>query len=673
MSQAEEDVQLPGTGKALARVERRGDDLEWADLRSAVGWIRSRRVLLGAILLIVAQLAWKAQFLSTLYFRQDDFHDLDLAVDHGFTWKYLTFIGSGHLIIGLRIIAWVLVRVSSTPYNWLLASTVSLVFVAAASIAAYRLLRDLFGERPAILIPLAIYLLSPLTMPDLGIWSSAMESVPLQLATFLALSAHLRYVRTRRWPYLAASAFWMVFGLIFFEKGLVLPLLLFGVTAAYLVDRRSLLGGIFNALRKYWLAWLLYIVLAIGYLAVLAEALHTSTSQPKVPISASGVLTFVWELLRDTFIPGSIGGPWQWFPVAGNSFSFAAPPPALVGISIAVLLAIVVVSIWLRPVAWRAWLILAVWLAAADMLPVAIGRINTFNPSVLGLETRYVADAMPVLAICVGLAFLPVMAQPSDRASAAAEAQAAGRSRHHRSESSSSSLRPLAAGLVGVFVFSSIWSVSAYEGVTNGNEARDYITNAALALKDAPRGTKVVDRPMPQNIVEGTFEAYAYTSKVVGYMEKGKLKGKLDWISRPTGTIDGLMTFGTDGRLHVIQVYGTTSQPRADHSCWPQRHGRIVVPFIQASSGFSGTVRIGYIWSGSTPAVVYVRYGHTVQRLAVEPGLHAGFLHVLGSARGIVVSGLGGIKMCVGDVEAGNIGPANAGTVIPPLPSPAHS
>src|SRR5260221_7357364 len=92
-------------------------------------------------------------------------------------------------------------------------------------------------ERPAILIPLGVYLLSPLTMPDLGIWSSAMESVPLQLATFMALSAHLRYVKSGPARHLTAAGFFLAFGLAFFEKGLVLHVLLFAVTAAYFADR----------------------------------------------------------------------------------------------------------------------------------------------------------------------------------------------------------------------------------------------------------------------------------------------------------------------------------------------------------------------------------------------------------------------------------------------------
>lgn len=661
MSQAGEEVQLSGSGRSVVPVGTAEGEPDWADFRSTLTWAAEHKVLLSALLLIAVQLAWKSQFLGHLYFRQDDFHDLDLAVDHSFTWGYLTFIGSGHLIIGLRIVAWFLVRLGSTPYNWLLASVVSLAFVAAAGLAAYRMLKDLFGERPAILVPLALYLLIPLTMPDLGIWSSAMESVPLQLATFLAVSAHLRYVRTRGTRHLVAAAIWVGFGLLFFEKGLVVPLLLFGVTAAFLTESQSVPGGALTALRRYWLAWALYLALDVAYVLVLAAALKTSTSQPKVPISSTGVITFLWELLRDTLLPGLLGGPWQWFPVPGSSFSFAAPPASLVAISVVVVAAVLVVSIALRPVAWRAWLLLAGWVAAADMLPVIIGRLNTFNPSVLGLETRYVADATPILVLCVGLAFIPLGPGISGAALL----------RSHARRIDTARFRPAAAGLVGVFIFSSIWSVQAYENVTNGTEAGGYIANARLALADAPEGTPVVDRPLPQNIVEGTFEAYAYTSKVIGYMERDNLKDKLHWIGRPNGTVDGLMIFGPDGRLHVAKVYGTASPGGLGQACWPQHKGKILVPFDHRSSGYSGALRIGYIWYSKIPATVDVKYGRFVLPLAVRPGLHSGFLPITGAAYKIVVSGLGGTHMCVGDVEAGNLGPATTGPVIPPLqPAP---
>lgn len=636
-----------------------GADVEWADLRPMAAWIREHRVLLGAVALIVAQLAWKAQFLSHLYFRQDDFHDLDLAVGHQFTWSYLTYIGSGHLIVGLRVIAWVLVRISSTPYNWAAASVVSLAFVAAAAAAAYRLLRDLFGDRPVILVLLAMYLLTPLTLPDLGIWSSAMESVPLQLSTFLAISAHVRYVRSGRTRHLAAAGLWIVVGMAFFEKGLVLPALLFAITAAYLTDRRTVVAGALRAFRRYWRAWLLYAVLAAVYLAILLVSLRTSASRPGVPLSARGVATFSSELLRDTFLPGAIGGPWKWFPVPGNSFSFAAPSPGLVVLSAAVAVAVIGISIAMRPTAWRAWAILAGWLITADMAPVVIGRLDLISPSVLGLETRYVADATPILIVCLGLAFLPL-------------AGVAGSGRVHvsrrrqlvRPETARSAL----AAMVGLFVFGSIWSVQAYENDTNGTQARSYIVNAGMALRQVPKGTLVVQRPLPQNILVGTFGAYAYTSKVIGAMERGKLAGKVRWIREPRGTVGNLWVFGPDGRLYQARVLGATARPAAGRHCFAQRQGTVRARFAAPSSAFSGTLRFGYFLYAPHPATVYVTYRGTEQPIRLKPGLHAGYLPVTGKASRVIIRDIDGGRLCIGDVEAGNIGRAAFSQVIPPLP-----
>jgi hypothetical protein len=105
---APQQESVPGT--VVLRQDHSSEDLQWADLRPATTWVRTHWVVVCGLALIAVQLAWKGQFLSHLFFRQDDFHDLDLAAEHHFTWSYLTFIGSGHLIIGLRMIAWALVR-----------------------------------------------------------------------------------------------------------------------------------------------------------------------------------------------------------------------------------------------------------------------------------------------------------------------------------------------------------------------------------------------------------------------------------------------------------------------------------------------------------------------------------------------------------------------------------
>ena len=136
MSQAGEGIQPVGSGKAIVRLpEGQGAD-PWADLRPAAAWLEGRRpVLVGALILIAIQVAWRAQFLSDMYFYRQDFFNLDLASRSPFSWHYLTYVGTGHLMIGERAIIWVLTRVSL--YNWGLASALSLAFLAAAGFAAF--------------------------------------------------------------------------------------------------------------------------------------------------------------------------------------------------------------------------------------------------------------------------------------------------------------------------------------------------------------------------------------------------------------------------------------------------------------------------------------------------------------------------------------------------------
>jgi hypothetical protein len=651
VSHTDEGVLWPSSGNVPARLEDVEPDLEWADLRRGVEWVRAHRIAVIGFALILASLVLKAQFLSHLYFRQDDFHDLDLAIANPLDWRYVTFIGAGHLIIGLRVVAWLMVRIS--PYNWTLASLVSLAFVAAASIAALQLLRKLFGDRPAILIPLLVYVLCPLTLPDIGEWSSALESVPLQLAIFMAVSTHIDYVRTKRVLDLVKTAAWVIFGMAFFEKGVVIPLLLFALTASFLLEgKQTWLEGARQALVRFWRAWLLYLVIMIGYLIVLEVSLHTSTTQPGVPVSGSAVVTFVEWLLRYSFVPGVVGGPWQWLPVVGNSYSFAAPPPALVWFAVVAVLVVIVTSILRRPIAFRAWAILLGWVVVADMLPVTISRLGAFSPAVLGTETRYVADAVPVLAICLGLAFWPIGGRTPAEGQDPRRAQLLNLHRF--------SFDGIAV-LLALFVFGSIWSVQAYESVTTGQPAASYMANAALAVAQAPRGTPVFDVAVPGNMVEGLFGSYALQSTVIGDIQPGKL----DWIRKPSGTLDGLRMFGSNGKLYQVYVSGASSMPlRAGQKCWRHRNNQIVIRFRAASPAYTGILRLGYLWYSSAAGAVTVEYPTGSATISVKPGLHAAFVPISGSVRQVTIEDPAD-SLCVGDAQAGNFSPNPFGQVLP--------
>jgi hypothetical protein len=612
--------------------------------------------MVAAIVLIAAQILWRAQFLSRMYFYRQDFFNIDFAIRSPFGWHYLTYVGTGHLEIVQRAIIWVLARIS--VYGWGLASAVSLALLAAAGLAAFALLRTLFGERPAILVPLAIYLLSPLGIAAVGWWTVALESLPLQLALFMALNAHVRYVRTSSTRHLVAAACWVTFGMLSFEKGLAVPLLLFAVTAAFLVTGGgSWVSAMARALARYRRAWLVYAAIMTGYVVVLATSLHTSTSRPLVP-HASAVFKFSWDVVKDALLPGAVGGPWQWWALPGGAYAIANPPAALIWLAFIIAATVVGASLLRRRVSWRAWTIFAVWVIVADMLPVIIARLNWY-PILLALDTRYVADAVPVLAICVGLAFLPVTDRSESSAVSAPVDPRAGAHARQQPSSAERAWRSTASAVFAVFAVGAIWSAGAYEVATTGQPAASYIATAADTVATAQPGTHVLDGAVPDQVKVGAYGTHA----VIGVIQPGKL----DWIEHPKGTLDGLRMFGPDGLLYPAWVYGTASGPPRSrhHGCFPERHDQIVVNFYHGSPYLSTMLRIGYIWAPHTAGQVYVSYGGTTQGLRVEPGLHAAYLPVNGPAPGISVTVPGGARMCIGDAEAGAPGPQ--------LPSQAQS
>src|SRR5215471_9416481 len=95
-------------------------------------WVTQNPVILAAAALIAAQLGWKAYLLSHFYFRQDDFLLLDDALSRGLNLNYLFTIICGHLRPGGMAFFWLVTRPS--PYDWLLASIVTVAGLAAASL-----------------------------------------------------------------------------------------------------------------------------------------------------------------------------------------------------------------------------------------------------------------------------------------------------------------------------------------------------------------------------------------------------------------------------------------------------------------------------------------------------------------------------------------------------------
>ncbi len=645
------EVDNPARG-ALEQADVAGPDRE-IELTDLMRWASRHWVSVAAVAMIIVQLGWKAAFLSRFYFRQDDIHFTEIALHSRLGWGYLTYVGSGHLHPGVLLIVWVLARLAL--YNWGVAAAVLLVMLAIASVAAWRLLRTLIGSRPAILIPLALYLATPLTFANDSWWQSGIESAPIQAVIFLSLIAHIHYVRSGQTRHLVTAAAWLAVGLFFFEKAAVIPVILFGVTAGFLVEG-PLLVTARQCLRRYWRAWVTYVALVAVYGAGLAYALQRSTVKP-APTSFSGSLAFAGDVVKDNLLPGLLGGPLKWWFTPGDAIAYSAPPTAFMWLALLIFAGLVAASIRTRSAAWRAWAMLAVWVAVADIAPVLIGRLNNLGNFswLFELDTRYVADAAPVAAICIALAFWPVV-RPE-------QADSQMRRPHWPDYFTSQTWRVVGLCLTAVMVVCSVISVSSYENVTATADAagQKYLANARASLQaDLPADTVIFNEAMPGNIMTTDFYlGDALQSAALGPLATSPAARAVRWTQKPSGSIDNLAMFGADGTLDRAVVLGVHSVPEPRGlKCWPFRRDKAAIRFSAPSAAFTGLVRVGYYAdAAASGGTVTVYYRGAVLPFTIQAGLHSVYLPVTGSAKGVTVTVPPPGNVCIGDVEAGNLVP----------------
>ena len=295
---------------------------ERAEPRDAATWARDNGVTLGAVTLIVIQLLWMGTLLARSYFRQDDYFNFDRALANGFSWKYLMLVSAGHMAPLGFAISWVLARLAL--YNWPLTCIVILGLVAAACFALLRVLRTLFGDPASDPDPAGGVPVLPAGAGRVDWWSVAVQTLPLELSIFLAVDAHVRYVRSGRMRTAVAAAAWLLLGLATVQKGAVTPLLLVALTSGFLVKGRWIAGwpsrpggtgGRGCCTASCW------------------PGTARSSSQAGVlyhpaqrPGPAGRVISFVSTLVGTTLVPGALGGPWRWAVIGDGTPRPARPP-----------------------------------------------------------------------------------------------------------------------------------------------------------------------------------------------------------------------------------------------------------------------------------------------------------------------------------------------------------
>ncbi|MBM0240352.1 hypothetical protein JNW88_30580, partial [Micromonospora sp. ATA32] len=366
------------------------------------GWVRADPVRAVGVAMILVSLAWRAQLASRGFLAADDWVLVAQSAGSDLTPGFLFSLYNNHFMPAARLLTWLVTHAFGYAYwPYLLLMIVGQALIA---VAFHRLLRALLRPGWLLLVPLGMFLFSPLTLEATSWWAVGANMLAMQLAMVLALGAQLKYVRTRRKRHLVSLALSILLGLLFFEKTLLVVPLVFLFTACLFADGGPL-RAVATTLRRWWASWAVLAAVSVGFLAAYLSRSESSLRQPN---SLFEVLTFLEQLLGSTLVPGLFGGPWRWLG-AGDGAPVVAPPELGRWLAWAALIALIVVTLRLRRIAARAWVLLGTYLLVVAAL-LAATRLGSVFSDLAGAVPRYVSDVAVVAALCVGVALLGLAA-----------------------------------------------------------------------------------------------------------------------------------------------------------------------------------------------------------------------------------------------------------------------
>lgn len=589
----------------------------------------ARRVGQVALALIALQAVFRGWAVLTGFFYEDDFRYVYDAATSGLGADYLLQDYNGHLMPGEFLLVWVLQAVA--PMSFTAVGLTLLVLQVGASLAVWALLRELVGPRPGALLPLAVYLFSPLTLGSFLWYAAALQALPLQIVLALSVLLHVRYLRDGRLRDGVGALVVVVVGLVFWEKALLAVPLLAAVTVLFF-SAGGPVRRVVSALTSHWRLWTAYAVVCVGYLSLYLSVVEW---QLRSRGDRGSTLELVREATLNGFVPALFGGPYTGFP---TGLGIAPDPPlAIQLVFLQVLLLLVVGTVLVHRAAWRAWALLVGYLVL-DCLLLASGRLDVLGP-VIGRDTRYIADASVVAAIALALALFPQEPRPPGRGSSIDLARTLD--------------RPLAVALV-LMAFLNSAAITSAEMVRRwaDTSAEAYVQTAQADLRRLG-AVSVYDGSPPPEVLSPWFLTDHRVSRIIGPLpERPSFDG-------PTGD---LRVVDADGHLRPVDVaVATESVPAADPTCgWPVTgDGATSIRMQQDMYPWKWTVEVAYYSGAATRGTVTL--GPTDYPVRFERGLNSLFVVHTGPTDDIRVGvDERDVTVCVGRVSVGQVAQPDA-------------
>lgn len=586
----------------------------------------AHRLRLVACALISVSMIVKAWVLLPGWFYSDDFIFLDDALNHPLSADFLLTPHDSQLMpVGVAI-SWVVAHAGA--YNWLLAASITIALQLAAALACFVMLRTLFGDRWAVLVPLTFYLFTAMSLEAVSWWAAALNAVPIHIAFFLLVTCVTRWARERTWPWALGSGLSLLLAAASGPRGLVM-LVPVGLLVLCFLTPGTWWSRPWRAVRLHAALIVPLIVVGAGYLAVYASTtpspVEAQGSAPAGPIAKN--------LLATSWLTSLVGGPWRWTEY-NPPMSRPDPPVVLYVLATIAVLALVVTAFRRGRSATLAALLVMAAQLTVTYLAIVFGRGLQLGAGA-GLMTRYLNDTLIVTTLVMGLLLMPVVGGQL----ASRPARATGR-------------RQVAVGgMAAVFVVGSLVSTLDYASAWHRDyPARAFVENARSSLGAEPTVIAQIEVP---NIVQSRL---SYPNNL-----PARLLAPLGRTVDARYHGNDLQVLDDDGVARQASVFASTdAAPGPDAGCGHRVADRPAsITLRKEVPNPFWWMTVGYLASADGTVDVRVD-GARLGTMDVEAGLHTYFVRGEGPFRTVgLASRTDDLTVCVDSVRVGDLVPVS--------------
>jgi hypothetical protein len=423
-------------------------------------------------------------------------------------WSFIVGSNGTHFAPIPRIVDWTFSRLFplSHPPAVLLTMVVRLLLAAAF----WRLLRRVFGPRPAAVIPLVVLMITPALVPTTGWFRQSITVLACTVAMVWAVDAHIRWVTRRHGGDLLAVVAATAVGLGCYEKPAAIPGILAVTSLAMFWARGRSRPR--DAVRASFPPILASTAVVVVFLVIYRFGPYDQG--PGTPPSPLDVGRLAWQVISGTLLPLLLGGPWTWIYTTPYEGAPNVPTAGIVASLTVVGLAVLWAGAHGIGRVVRSFAVALAWITPSVTI-ITYGRGGDFD-LVLADAVRLWADLVPGVLFAAALMIIPwrigvrapaTLPGPADAAADTADAEepvTEGVVTRSRDGYLSLKLTPavVAGGLaLALVVGGSLVSTWRWYDKWRENPTDAWLSNVRSSLTSAEAFPRMLATPLPEPIM----------------------------------------------------------------------------------------------------------------------------------------------------------------------------